>query len=92
MKTLLAAAGFALIALSASAAERVLDGKLHHLRSGAQREWADFPELAEGRELTVVFDAKRNAAEQTLRLRQQDVKLTWQVSLNGRRLGKLVQD
>ena len=32
----------------AAAAETVIDAKLHHLRAGAEREWADFPAEAEG--------------------------------------------
>ena len=36
--------------------------------------------------------AAKNATEQTLRLRQQDVKQAWHVSLNGQRLGPLVLD
>ncbi len=70
----------------------VIDARLHHLRAGTQREWSDFPAEAEGASLTVKFRAKPNAAEQTLRLRQQDVKQTWKVSLNGKELGRLVAD
>jgi hypothetical protein len=74
------------------AAERVLDAKFHHLRSGATREWADFPGEAEGPELAITFTAARNAAEMTLRLRQNDVKVTWRVALNGKVLGRLTVD
>ena len=70
----------------------VIDSRLHHLRAGTQREWADFPETAEGPSLTSKFRAKANSAEQTLRLRQQDVKQVWKVSLNGKELGRLVLD
>ena len=64
----------------------VINGRLHHLRQGNQREWSDFPEQAEGPSLAVRFQAEANAAEQTLRLRQQDVKQTWKVLLNGKEL------
>lgn len=70
----------------------VIDARLHHLRSGTQREWSDFPAEAEGASHTVKFQAKPNAAEQALRLRQQDVKQTWKVTLNGKELGRLVAD
>src|SRR5439155_876942 len=56
------------------------------------REWSDFPAEAEGSALTVKFRAKANIAEHTLRLRQQDVKQTWKVLLNGKDLGRLIQD
>src|SRR5262249_52752077 len=42
-------------ASQALAAEQVLTAKLYHLRSGAVREWADFPEQAEARELRLTF-------------------------------------
>ena len=38
------------------------------------------------------FMVRANAAEQTLRLRQQDVKQTWKVLLNGAELGRLIVD
>src|SRR5438552_4184681 len=77
---------------AAVAAPTVLDAKLHHLRAGAEREWADFPAEAEGPSLTVKFRAAKNATEQTLRLRQQDVKQTWKVLLNRKDLARLLID
>lgn len=71
---------------------RVLDARLHHLRLGPQREWSDFPERPEGPDLVLRFRAEANAAEQTLRLRQQDVKQAWKVLLNGRECGRLRAD
>ena len=70
----------------------VVDARTHFLRSGDAREWDEFPEQAEGRELVVRFDAKAAAGERTLRLVQRDVKRPWGVRLNGTRLGTLVQD
>jgi hypothetical protein len=87
--------GLLLLAIATSPAianERILDGKLHHLRVGAQREWADFPVQAEGPSLVVRFQSERNAREWTLRLRQQDVRQTWKVTLNGKELGRLPPD
>jgi hypothetical protein len=69
-----------------------LDPKLHHLRAGATREWADFPAEAEGPALTVRFQSRANDAERALRLRQQDVKQAWRVLLNGKELGRLTTD
>jgi hypothetical protein len=75
-----------------SCAGRVLDAEVRHVRSGAEREWEEFPERAERDQLVVRFDAVPNAREQTLRLRQRDVKQDWRVRLNGRVLGALTQD
>ena len=77
---------------STRAEERILDAKLHHLRAGDVREWSEFPQKAEADGLTIKFAARQNAAAQTLRLRQQDVKQTWQVLLNGKRLARLSRD
>src|SRR4051794_24353693 len=76
----------------ASAAPISLDDRLHHLRAGDEREWADFPAKAEGPRLTVPFRTTKNSAEQTVRLGQQDVKQTWRVLLNGKELGRLIAD
>lgn len=76
----------------ADAGECVLTPRLHHLRAGPEREWADFPEKAEAPKLTLSFPAERNAGEWSLRLRQQDVKQTWKVLLNGKELGRLPTD
>ncbi|HEX5499722.1 MAG TPA: hypothetical protein VFX03_10860, partial [Thermomicrobiales bacterium] len=76
----------------AGAAERVLDAQLHHLRSGQTREWSDFPETAEGRELKLTFSARPNPGPVTLRLRQRDVKQTWRLRLNDQELGRLSTD
>jgi hypothetical protein len=81
-----------LIAPDAKAAESVLDSKLHHLRCGDTREWGDFPVKPEATSLMLTFPANPNSVERTLRLRQQDVKQAWQVSLNGKELGRLVTD
>jgi hypothetical protein len=70
----------------------VLDGRLHHLRSGTQREWDDFPKLAEGPNLVVSFKAERNATEYALRWRQQDVRQTWRLLVNGKELTRLPPD
>lgn len=83
---------FSLIVSRAPASEQVLTPKLHHLRQGATPEWSDFPRAAEAPSLRIPFKADANAKEATLRLRQQDVKQTWHVQLNGKKLFQLGQD
>lgn len=87
-------AGLALaggIALAADAEPRVLEAKRHHLGTEGFPEWQEFVgQKPHGRRLEIPFEAQRNAAEQTLLLRQRDVKQGWLVQLNGRRLGSLV--
>jgi hypothetical protein len=75
-----------------AAESRVLDPAMHHLRRGAPREWADFPEVAEAPELVLWFDAAANPAERTLRLRHRDLKQAWVVRLNGEPLATLPRD
>ncbi len=71
---------------------RVIEPKLLHLRSGIEREWSEFPETPDGQHLDVTFVSQPNAAEQTLFVRQQDVKQTWNVVLNEKRIGTLTID
>lgn len=63
-----------------------------HLRSGAVREWSEFPEQAAGDHLEHRFTAAPNDEEMVLLVRQHDVKQSWRVLLNGQPLGDLVQD
>ncbi|QDV49435.1 CehA/McbA family metallohydrolase [Gimesia fumaroli] len=70
----------------------IVTSKLTHLRNSGDREWATFPETGQKKELSIPFEAKVNQREGTLLLRQQDVKQTWNVELNGTVLGKLVPD
>lgn len=63
-----------------------------HLRSGLECEWSDFPEHPDGRRLNVTFASIQSPSEQTLLVRQQDVKQVWSISLNGKKLGELVRD
>jgi hypothetical protein len=84
--TLLASAG------PAPAKTITLTDRLHHLRVCEQREWSDFPARAEGPSLSLSFRGERNDGEWSLRLRQQDVKQTWKVLLNGKELARLPPD
>src|SRR5688572_9868850 len=80
------------LAAPAAGGPVVVDARLHHLRPGPTREWADFPAEAAGDRLTATFRPARIEGVQTLRLRHQDVKQTWRVLLNGKELGRLPPD
>ncbi len=77
---------------SAVAVDRVVTGRMHHLRCGEEREWAEFPERPDGRELAIGFQATANYAEQTLRIRHRDLKQPWRVLLNGNEIAQLPFD
>jgi hypothetical protein len=71
---------------------QILEPRLTHLRSGNVREWSSFPAQSEGDHLETRFSARKNASELAIRVRQQDVKQSWRVLLNGKSLGELVHD
>jgi hypothetical protein len=75
-----------------AAVDLTITDRMHHLRAGAQREWAQFPEQAEGPELVRAFRAKPNHAEHALRLRHRDLKQSWRVVLNGNEIARLPLD
>jgi hypothetical protein len=79
-------------AQSTPSGDRVITERMHHLRSGAEREWAGFPERAEASELVLAFQASANEAEQTLRMRHRDLKQPWRVLLNGTEIAQLPMD
>ena len=86
---------FVLAAAAAQAedASLAIVRELVHLRSGNVREWSEFPEIASGEKLEIKFSAeKKNDRELALRLRQQDVKQSWRVSINDKALGTLPID
>lgn len=76
----------------ASAAEfQTLSTNRYHLGVEGFPEWDDFAnDKPHGRRLDLSFTATPSPAGHTLFLRQRDVKGTWQVQLNGKRLGNLV--
>ena len=62
-----------------------------HLGKPGQFEWEMFKDYAvDAERWERRFESKTNATEQALRIWQRDVKLTWPVLLNGRKLGTLV--
>jgi hypothetical protein len=73
-------------------ADVVITGRMHHLRSGLDREWADFPDKAEGSVLALTFEATRRDAVQTLRVRHRDLKQPWRVLVNGKEMARLPFD
>ena len=77
---------------STPSADLVITGRMHHLRSGEEREWAEFPERAEGKDLVLTFQAKPNGGEHTLRLRHRDLKQSWRVTVNGKEIAQLPFD
>jgi hypothetical protein len=62
-----------------------------HLGVEGFPEWAEFADSKpHGRRLDLTFTAPATTDGHTLFLRQRDVKSTWQVQVNGKRLGNLV--
>ena len=77
--------------LGAADGQLELETRRLHLGKPGQWEWDIFKDRkVDAERLEYRFQAKSNATEQTLRIWQRDVKLDWQVKLNGRRLGNLV--
>jgi hypothetical protein len=81
-----------LTCVDASAEVRVLEADMHHVRIAGPREWDTFPETAPRAKIEISFPAEANSGEQTLHLRQQDVKQSWGVWLNERQVGQLTRD
>ena len=69
-----------------------IEPKLLHLRNSEPREWASFPKQADSQQLEVEFDSKPQDSPGTLTVTQSDVKESWTVTLNSKRLGQLVRD
>jgi hypothetical protein len=71
---------------------KVLMADFQHLRQGELAEWSSFPSQPRAADMRIHFTAQANSSEQTLRLRQQDVKQNWPVLLNDQKLGSLTRD
>jgi hypothetical protein len=78
--------------ISAAGADQTIVTEPIHLRSGNTREWSEFRETAQGDKLEVKFPGKKNEREFALKLRQQDVKQSWRVTINDKALGTLTID
>lgn len=72
--------------------KQVLDSTMHHLRNGETREWSEFPIQANEKQLLIHFPSQTNLSDQTLYLRQYDVKQNWRVLINDHDVGPLVSD
>ncbi len=64
-----------------------LEPRMRHLRIDGPREWSEFPETPEAARIEQTFASAANDREWTLQVRQQDVKQSWTVLLNDRKLG-----
>src|SRR6185436_18337259 len=68
-----------------------LDATRYYLGTSGFPEWQEFAgKIPHGRRLDLRFQSHANTSEQSLFIRQRDVKQRWQVQLNGRRIGDLV--
>lgn len=81
-----------LVLRSASEPDLAITDRMHHLRSGTEREWAEFAERAESTELVLPFQARASVNQHTLRLRHRDLKQPWRVLLNGKEIARLPLD
>lgn len=77
--------------LPVAAVELVLDAKMRHLRNAEPREWTEFPEQAEAKELTYSFEVTKEFRPRTLRLRHRDLRRDWIISLDGQTLVRVPQ-
>ncbi len=83
------------LAVSATAEdtlEFVVQSRMMHLRRGELREWHTFSEHADAEQLNRIFAGRVNESSWTIRLRQVDVKQSWQIKINDRVVGTLVRD
>ena len=78
--------------IRAEVVNKILPEQLVSLRSGGGREWSEFPENIELAQFEHRFDSETNANPWTLSIRQQDVKEIWNVSINGKSIGRLTRD
>ena len=80
------------MSLTAFCQKVILDSTRHHVRNGEVREWSEFPAHSHEKKLSFQFFSQPGNDEQTIRIRQYDVKQEWRVKLNGLLLGSLIQD
>jgi hypothetical protein len=86
----LAFAAFGSVVTAQQVGTRVLDSRRYHLGTPGLPEWQEFEgSTPHGRQLELTFSATAVANESTLLIRQRDVKTTWNVLLNGQKIGVL---
>src|SRR5690349_7561902 len=89
-RTIFAVLVLAIACLAAVGRGQVLDPRMHHLRGGDEAEWQEFEgKTPEAKSLNFHFQAQANKDAVTLFIRQVDVKVEWNVKLNGTNIGKL---
>jgi hypothetical protein len=76
----------------ANSQKQILDSSMHYIRNGDKPEWEEFYNQSPIKGLSIQFQGEENFTEQTLQLRQYEVKQAWQIILNGKKLGTLVTD
>lgn len=76
----------------ANGQKQILDSSMYYLHVGDKPEWEEFDNRSSLKELKINFAGNENLSEQTLQLRQYEVKQSWQIVLNGNKLGVLVTD
>jgi hypothetical protein len=73
-----------------AAAQLFITDERVHLGTPGFPEWEHFAgKTPQGRQLDLRFQARANAGEATLFVRQDDVKYAWSVKLNGKTVGRL---
>lgn len=92
MRILLALATLLLPTALLAGEFQALQTEMQHLRIDGPAEWSEFDKEPDAAGLKYSFKSQANETEWTLRLRQQDVKEAWQVTLNGKSLGTLFRD
>lgn len=76
--------------VSFGAGLRVIDDKRYHLGTPGLPEWEEFASSTpHGNKLEITFAAPEITGEATLLIRQRNVKTTWNVTLNGQKIGAL---
>src|SRR4051812_42609080 len=78
------------VAPAEEARRRMLETQHFHLGVAGMPEWQEFERTTpHGTQLNLTFSGQVNATDATLFIRQRNVKATWNVMLNGRKLGAL---
>jgi hypothetical protein len=73
-------------------ADIVIKDSMVHLRQDGPREWSTFKKTPDADSLMVEFDVTNPASEYTLRLRQEDLKQVWRLTINGKKVADLHRD
>ncbi len=81
---------FCVVMTTACGHAQTLVTNRYHLRSGTTPEWEEFEnKTPHGARLDLKFQSQKNSSEYTLLIHQYNVKLEWQVQINGQKIGTL---